>query len=157
VERVLTHTDEYESLWRDAWNRIAVALKSFANGSSRVDEDSQAKLSIVMLAPEVFGPSGFKPAIHNPPFTAISHQSHGELFLIATPLDEGWAYRIDYPYYSWAETMVRPSSKRRDFNSLMTRLNELGKDGYAKCKLDCSELAVAAKFDTQNGAVGEPG
>src|SRR5205807_9011356 len=132
VERVLTHTGEYESLWRDAWNRIAVALESFANGSSRVDEDNEAKLSIVTLAPEIFGPSGFRPAFDTAPFTAISHQAHGELFLIATPLDKGWAYRIDYPYYSWAETMVRPSIKRRDFNSLMTRLNELEKDGLAK-------------------------
>src|SRR5438132_11263626 len=43
VEHVLTHTDEYESLWREAWNRIAVAVESFANGSSRVEEDQEAK------------------------------------------------------------------------------------------------------------------
>ena len=151
VEHVLTHTDEYESLWREAWNRIAVAVESFANGSSRVEEDHEAKLSIVTLAPDIFGSSGFHPAFHTAPFTAISHHAHGELFLIATPLDEGWAYRIDYPYYSWAETMVRPSIKRRDFNSLMTRLNELEKDGYAKWKPDSSELASAAKFSNQNG------
>src|SRR2546427_5509809 len=124
VERVLTHTDEYESLWRDAWNRIAVALESFANGSSGVDEDGEAKLSIVTLAPEIFSSSGFQPAFHTAPFTAISHQAHGELFLIATPLDEGWAYRIDYPYYSWAETVVRPRIQRRDFTPLVTLLNE---------------------------------
>src|SRR5204862_1604802 len=151
VERVLTHTGEYESLWADAWNRIAVALKSFANGSSRVDEDSQAKLSIVMLAPEVFGPSGFKPAIHNPPFTAISNQAHGELFLIATPLDEGWAYRIDYPYYSWAETIVRPRIERRDFSSLIARLNEAEQNPAGQWKIDTSELASAAKFSDSNG------
>ncbi len=151
VEHVLTHTDEYESLWREAWNRIAVAVESFANGSSRVEEDQEAKLSIVTLAPDIFGSSGFHPAFHTAPFTAISHHAHGELFLIATPLDGGWAYRIDYPYYSWAETMVRPSIKRRDFNSLMTRLNELEKDGYAKWKPDSSELASAAKFSNQNG------
>ena len=138
-------------MWREAWNRIAVAVESFANGSSRVEEDHEANLSIVTLAPDMFGSSGFHPAFHTAPFTAISHHAHGELFLIATPLDEGWAYRIDYPYYSWAETMVRPSIKRRDFNSLMTRLNELEKDGYAKWKLDSSELASAAKFSNQNG------
>src|SRR6059036_13580 len=120
VERVLRHTDDYESLWRDAWNRIAVALESFANGSSGVDEDGEAKLSIVTLAPEIFGPSGFHPAFHTAPFTAISHHAHGELFLIATPLDEGWAYRIDYPYYSWAETLVRPRIRRHDFTQLVT-------------------------------------
>ena len=155
VERVLTHTGEYESLWADAWNRIAVALESFANGSSRVDEDRQAKLSIVMLAPEVFGPSGFKPAIHNPPFTAISNQAHGELFLIATPLDEGWAYRIDYPYYSWAETVVRPRIERRDFTPLVTDLNESDESANGRWRVDTSELASAIKFSDANGKLVE--
>ena len=117
VERLLTHTDEYESLWRDAWNRIAVALESFANRSSWVDEDEGTNLSIVTLAPEIFGPSGFQPAFHTAPFTAISDRAHGELFLIATPLNQGRAYRIDYPYYSWAETIVRPRIQRRDFTA----------------------------------------
>src|SRR5438128_5050400 len=150
VERVLTHTDEYESLWRDAWNRIAVALKSFANGSSRVDEDNEAKLSIVTLAPEIFGPSGFRPAFDTAPFTAISHQAHGELFLIATPLDEGWAYRIDYPYYSWAETVVRPRIERRDFTRLVTHLNESDESANGRWRVDTSELASAIKFSAEN-------
>src|SRR5436305_925200 len=139
-------TDDYESLWRDAWNRIAVALESFANGSSGVDEDGEAKLSIVTLAPEIFSSSGFQPAFHTAPFTAISHQAHGELFLIATPLDEGWAYRIDYPYYSWAETIVRPAIKRRDLSWLMEQLNDLENNASARWKVDSSELASAAKF-----------
>jgi hypothetical protein len=97
VERVLTRTNEYESLWCDAWNRIAAALDSFAKGRSRVDEDHEAKISLITLAPEIFSPGGFKPTRHAAPFTAISAHAHGELFLIATPLDGGWAYRIDYP------------------------------------------------------------
>ena len=151
VERVLRHPDDYESLWRDAWNRIAVALESFANGSSVVDEDGEAKLSIVTLAPEIFSSSGFQPAFHTAPFTAISHQAHGELFLIATPLDEGWAYRIDYPYYSWAETIVRPAIKRRDLSWLMEQLNDLENNASARWKVDSSELASAAKFADEGG------
>src|SRR5437588_4821728 len=151
IEHVIKHTDQYEPLWRDSWARIERALDSFAKGASRVEEIDDAKLSVVTLAPESFGPAGFDPLRDAAPFTAISHHAHGELFLIATPLDKGWAYRIDYPYYSWAETMVRPSIKRRDFNSLMTRLNELEKDVLAKWKLDSSELASAAKFSNQNG------
>src|SRR5437867_1871594 len=103
VERVLTHTSEYESLWRDAWDRIAAALDSFAKGTSRVEEDGEAKFSLVTLAPEIFSPSGFKPTRHTAPFTAISSHAHAELFLITTVLDNGWAYRTDTPYYSWAE------------------------------------------------------
>src|SRR5437016_4580777 len=71
VEHVLMNTNEYESLWRDAWNRIALALESFAKGTSRVDEDREAKLSIVTLAPQIFGSSGFNLNLDSPPFTAI--------------------------------------------------------------------------------------
>src|ERR1700730_17119559 len=124
VEKVLTRTNDYASLWCDPWNRIATALDSFAKGRSRVDEDREAKISLVTLAPEIFSSGGFKPTRHSAPFTAISHHARGEVFLIATPLDGGWAYRIDYPYYSWAETIVRPPIERRDFSSLTNRLNE---------------------------------
>jgi hypothetical protein len=155
VERVLTHTDEYEPLWHDAWNRIAIALESFANGSSRVEEDTEARLSIVTLAPEIFGPSGFQPAFHSVPFTAISHQAHGELFLIATPLDQGWAYRIDYPYYSWAETVVRPRIQRRNFAPLVVHLNVRDQSPKGLWRLDPSELASAIKFSDANGKLTE--
>jgi hypothetical protein len=151
VERVLTHTNDYESLWGDSWNRIATALDSFAKGRSRVEEDAETKLSIVTLAPEIFSSAGFKPTRHSAPFTAISKYAHGELFMIATPLGGGWAYRIDYPYYSWAETVVRPSIERRDFSSLMDRLNELEKSTAGSWRVDNSELTSAAKFSDQNG------
>jgi hypothetical protein len=151
VERVLTHTNDYASLWCDPWNRISSALDSFANGRSRVDEDNEAKVSLVILAPDIFSSAGFKPTRHCAPFTAISHHARGEIFLIATPLDGGWAYRIDYPYYSWAETIVRPHIERRDFSSFTNRLNEMEKSAAGSWRLDSSELASAAKFSDQNG------
>ena len=151
VERVLTHTADFEELWREPWDRIAAALGSFAKGASRVEEDDETKLSVVTLAPEVFSPSGFKPTRHAAPFTAISQNARGELFLIATPLDNGWAYRIDYPYYSWAETIVRPRIARRDLSTAMSELNQLEKSSLGNWKLDSSELASAAKFVDGNG------
>ena len=157
VEHVLARTAEYEELWRDSWNRIAAALDSFAKGSSRVEEDKEAGLSIITLAPEVFSPSGFKPTRHAAPFTAISHHAHGELFLIATPLAEGWAYRIDYPYYSWAETIVRPKIQRRNFSELMNQLNGVEQNPSARWKVDSSELASAAKFVDENGRLAASG
>ena len=157
VERVLTHTNDYESLWGDSWNRIATALESFAKGRSRVEEDAETKLSVVILAPEMFSSAGFKPTRHGAPFTAISKYAHGELFMIATPLDRGWAYRIDYPYYSWAETVVRPRIERRDFSLLMERLNEMEESKAGSWRLDNSELASAAKFADQNGKLAGSG
>jgi hypothetical protein len=151
VERVLTRTNDYASLWIDPWNRIASALESFAKGRSRVEEDHEAKISLVTLAPEIFSSVGFKPNRHSAPFTAISHHARGEVFLIATPLDGGWAYRIDYPYYSWAETIVRPKIERRDFSSLIARLNEAEQNPAGHWKIDTSELASAAKFSDANG------
>ncbi len=151
VERVLTRTNDYASLWVDPWNRIATALESFAKGRSRVDEDHETKLSLVTLAPDIFSSSGFKPTCHSAPFTAISHYARGEVFLIATPLDGGWAYRIDYPFYSWAETIVRPKIERRDFSELMARLNGAERNPAGQWKLDAGELASAAKFADANG------
>ncbi len=161
VEHVLTHTGFYESLWRDSWGRIERPLDSFAKNESRVDEISDARLSLVTLAPTVFGPAGFDPAADTAPFTAISHHARGELFLIATVLNGGWAYRIDYPYYSWAETVVRPRVARRDLSGLLNRLNDLEGNSSAQWQVDSSELASAAKFVDRNGLLAvsslEPG
>ena len=157
VEHVLTHTSEYELLWREPWDQIAAALDSFAKGASRVEEDEEAKLSVVALAPEIFSESGFKPTRHTAPFTAISQNARGEVFLIATPLNDGWTYRIDYPYYSWAETIVRPTISRRDFSSLVLRLNELEQSGAGTWRVDSSELASAAKFCDRNGKLAASG
>jgi len=151
IERVLTHTNDYISLWSDPWNRIALALDSFAKGRSRVDEDTEAKISLVTLAPEIFSSSGFKPTRHCAPFTAISHHARGELFLIATPFGGGWAYRIDYPYYSWAETIVRPRIERRDFSPPVAMLNELEKNPGGSWRVDTSELTSAVKFSDADG------
>jgi len=157
VERVLTHTNDYATLWCDPWNRIALALDSFAKGRSRVDEDREAKISLVTLAPEIFSSSGFKPTRHCAPFTAISHHARGEVFLIATPFDGGWAYRIDYPYSSWAETIVRPHIERRDFSSLVDTLNEMEKSAAGRWRVDTSELASAMKFSEPEGRLAASG
>lgn len=151
VEQVIKRTDEYEDLWRESWKRIETALDSFAKGSSHVEEDREARLSTVVLAPEIFGTSGFDPVEHSAPFTAISHHARGELFLIATPLNGGWSYRIDYPYYSWAETVVRPRIERRDFGELIARLNSDEQTSGGRWQIDNSELSSAVKFSNDEG------
>src|SRR6266571_116879 len=59
-----------------------------------------------------------------------------------------------YPYYSWAETVVRPRIERRDLGEVMNRLNELEENLVSKWKLDSSELASAAKFVDEDGKLG---
>jgi hypothetical protein len=125
VKHLLTRVGDYEHLWRGAWEKIARALESFERGASRVQEFIDSDFSLVTLAPDIFSPTGFNPTRHAVPYTAISRYAKGRLFLITTPLKEGWAYRIDYPYYSWAETVVRPRIARRDFSQLLLTLNQL--------------------------------
>jgi hypothetical protein len=150
VEDVISHTDKYEELWGNQWQRIETALDSFAKGASTVEEYTDIDLSVVTLAPEIFGPNGFDAARDAAPFTAISNHAKGTLFLIATELNGGWAYRIDYPYYSWAETVMRPAVERRDLTLLLERLNQLEPSTAGSWKSDSSELASAAKF-TRDG------
>ncbi|MDT4952765.1 MAG: hypothetical protein QOJ02_903 [Acidobacteriota bacterium] len=153
VERVLTRTDDYEPLWRDVWQRIETALESFARGESHVEEDTTTGLSLITLAPRLYGSQGFSPTRHAAPCTAISANAHGQVFLIALPMMDGWSYRVDYPYYSWAETIVRPHVKQRDFKPLIARLNEFERSTEGHWTLDGREMTSAIKFMDQSGTL----
>jgi uncharacterized protein DUF6687 len=146
VERVISKTDDYESLWRDGWEQIATAIESFERGTSTVDEYADVKVSLITLAAEVFSGNGFNPTRHAAPYTAISRYARGQLFLIATPLGNGWTYRIDYPYYSWAETLVRPRIKRHDFSALISRLDQTEQNPVGRWQLNSNEMTSAVKF-----------
>src|ERR1700752_380163 len=146
VEHLLTHINEYESLWRGGWESVAAAIESFARGESKVLENSDAKISLITLAPEFFGGAGFSPTRHAAPYTAISKFAKGELFLIAIPTNGGWFYRIDYPYYSWAETVVRPLIERRDFSAALQLLNDKESNHEGRWQTDNREMTSAVKF-----------
>ena len=152
VEKIITKTNDYEHLWREPWSRIANAIESFERGSSKVSELPHG-LSLITLAPESFGINGFDPSRHTAPFTAISRYAKGQLFLIGTPVNEGWAYRIDYPYYSWAETVVRPRIARHDFADYLSQMQELEK-GDGQWTADKNELSSAVKFIGGDGKLG---
>jgi hypothetical protein len=146
VEHLLTNIDDYESLWREGWNSVAAAIESFEQGKSRVTEYSDGKISLIILAPGLFDGAGFSPTRHSAPFTAISKFANGELFLIAIPASGGWFYRIDYPYYSWAETVVRPRIERRDLSGALNALNEKESNREGSWQTDNREMTSAVKF-----------
>ncbi|HEU4479548.1 MAG TPA: DUF6687 family protein [Pyrinomonadaceae bacterium] len=146
VEQVVTNIDVYEHLWRDGWQQVAVAIESFEKGTSRAEELGDVEMTLVTIAPEVFSPQGFDPAKHGAPVIAISRYAHGKMFLIATPYGNGWSYRFDYPYYSWAETVLRPRIQRRDLSMLLSRLNEVEQNANGRWQLDGSEMTSAIKF-----------
>jgi hypothetical protein len=152
VERILTRTSDYEPLWRAAWERIEKAAESFERGESTVEEDASIGLSVITLAPTLYGAEGFDPTQHAVPLTAISRYARGRLFLIALPARDGWLYRVDYPYYSWAETVVRPRIERRNFSAVVAQLNE-AEAGAGNWRADTSELSSAIKFFDRSGAL----
>ena len=151
VEDLLRHINDYESLWRDGWERVVTAVESFERGKSTVVEHSD--ISVITLAPELFDGAGFSPTRHSAPYTAISKFARGKLFLIAIPTVSGWFYRIDYPYYSWAETVVRPQVPRRDLAGALQLLNgrETNQDG--RWQTDNREMTSAVKFLDRNGTL----
>ncbi|HKG61981.1 MAG TPA: DUF6687 family protein [Pyrinomonadaceae bacterium] len=144
VEHLLTHVNEYESLWREGWERVVAAVKSFEKGESTVVEHSD--ISVITLAPELFDGVGFSPTRHSAPYTAISKFARGQLFLIAIPASSGWFYRIDYPYYSWAETVVRPRIARRDLTPVLQLLNSSETNPGGRWQTDNREMTSAVKF-----------
>ena len=150
VERLLTNINDYESLWRDGWQSVVAAIESFERGKSNVTEYSDSKISLITLAPELFDGAGFSPTRHAAPYTAISKFAKGELFLIAIPTSGGWFYRLDYPYYSWAETVVRPRVQRRDLTSALQLLNAKEMNREGRWQSDNREMTSAVKFLDNN-------
>lgn len=151
VERLLLRVDDYEPLWREAWDRVVLALESFDRGDSVVEERPEG-VSLVTLAPALYGPGRLDPARHAAPFTAVSANARGRLFVIARPHRGGWAYRIDWPYWSWAETVVRPTVVRRDLGPALARLADLeGPDAPGRWVADPRELSSAAKHADPGG------
>jgi len=148
VEHLLTNINDYESLWREGWESVVAAIESFERGESNVAEYSN--LSLITLAPELFSGTGFSPTRHSAPYTAISKYAHGELFLIATPAGSGWFYRLDYPYYSWAETVVRPRVKHRDLSGALQLLNNKEGNRDGRWQMDNREMTSAVKFLDNN-------
>ena len=144
VEHLLTHINDYESLWREGWESVVAAVESFEKGGSKVFE--QSDVSVITLAPELFDGAGFSPTRHSAPYTAISKFAKGQLFLIAIPNSSGWFYRIDYPYYSWAETVVRPHIPRRDFATALQLLNSRETNPDGRWQTDNHEMTSAVKF-----------
>lgn len=153
VEKLLRNVNAYEPLWRDGWKAVADALESFERGRSQVRYYADAKISLVTLAPDIFHGGGFSPTRHSAPFTAISKYAMGELFLIGIPANGGWFYRLDYPYYSWAETVVRPLIARRDFTNALRSLNEKETNREGQWKRDNREMTSALKFLDESGGL----
>ena len=81
----------------------------------------------------------------------------GKLFVIAIPTSNGWFYRLDYPYYSWAETIVRPRVKRRDLTAALQLLNSKETNRNGRWQTDNREMTSAVKFLDTSGTLASSG
>ena len=118
---LLADPDRFEPLWRDALAAIDVVMEGFASGRSRVDEDPAHLVSSIQLD----GAAPLEAARH-----AISHHARGRLYLIASEAEGGgWRYRVDWPYWSWAETVDRPRVETVDLETAAARLRAIDPDG----------------------------
>ena len=103
-------------------------------------------ISVITLAPELFDGAGFSPTRHSAPYTAISKFAQGKLFLIAIPTSSGWFYRIDYPYYSWAETVVRPQLRDEISAARCSCSTDSESNREGRWQTDNREMTSAVKF-----------
>lgn len=111
---LLAVPDRFEPLWREPLAAIDAAMEGFAAGRSRVDEDAGGRVSSIQLE------RGVSLEAARP---AISHHARGGIYLVAREEDGGtWRYRVDWPYWSWAETVDRPRIDAIDLAPAAARL-----------------------------------
>ena len=128
---LLARPDRFEPLWRDRLSAIDRAMESFAAGRSPIDEDADRLVSAIQLV----GEGDIEATRH-----AISHHARGRLYLVARQAgDGGWSYRVEWPYWSWAETVDRPRIQRIDLGPVARRLGEL--DPTAAWRVEESEIS----------------
>lgn len=152
VESLLTNWHEYEALWIEGWKKVEDAVTSFELERSNVEEVIDAQLSVITVAPKLFGDNGFDPNRHAAPSTAISKFAKGQVFLISIPAgNNSWFYRVDYPYYSWAETVVRSRIVPRDFSATLAQLNSRESSSQGSWRIDNKEMTSVFKFSDEEG------
>src|SRR6185369_5412873 len=61
VEALLENVAAFEPLWRDGWNRVHAGMKSFESAKSRLQELGATGVTLITLAQDLFGESGFDP------------------------------------------------------------------------------------------------
>ncbi len=131
IGELLAEPDRFEPLWRDGLAAIDAAMEGFAAGRSRVEEDPEHLVSAIHLDRA----AALDAARH-----AISHHASGRLYLIASEAADGrWSYRVDWPYWSWAETVDRPLIRRIDLEPVAARLRALDPD--ASWRVERSEIS----------------
>lgn len=143
----------FEALWRPGWDRLMVAVDSFARGASTATNLLDGRLSVVVLDPTIARGGRFHPTSGDLPSTAISTRARGEWIAIAAPRDGGWTWRVERAFHAWADTVVRPRYRRRPAAPAVAALAELEPDGRGTWRAGKGSMGPVL---TYKGPDGEP-
>ncbi len=118
VPDIFRKKDQYRPFWEPPFEKILHTMSLFEKGVIGVEEYEEERLSVVI--------DEKKPARQ-----AIDHYCQGDLFLTIEDRERragGYAYTLEYRYYSWADTVTRPPIKKIPMKNLAETLNKKEKE-----------------------------
>jgi len=107
---LLANPEAHEGLWKSEFQKILDSFEKFEKGEIIRKEFKDEAFSVLVCS-------------ETPSRYAINHYCEGDLFLIVQIQPEGFCYDLDYRYYSWAETISRPTIHQISMEPLANRLN----------------------------------
>jgi hypothetical protein len=108
---LIKRKDDYSDLWRARFDKIVESMERFEKRALWVEEFHSAKLTVIV--------DDTKPAPQ-----AIDYYCKGDIFLIVQEKAGKHSYELSYRYYSWADTIRRPSIPKISTTRLAEYLNK---------------------------------
>jgi hypothetical protein len=103
----------HENLWRKRFEEMLLSFSHFEKGTILLEEYEEERLSVIVDE-------------RRPPREAIDRYCQGDLYLVVQDREietGGFYYEMEYRYYSWADTVVRPKINPIPMEELAAQLN----------------------------------
>jgi hypothetical protein len=119
IPKLISQLDNFENIWLEEYNHFEKSEKSFGTRESVVSNYDDCNLSVVE--------SNFP--LHS---VAKFMNAENDILLSVVRSEEGNTYELDYKYYTWFDTLRPKKIKRKNFESLAQKLNqiELNTNGF---------------------------
>jgi len=112
IPKIISQIDEFENIWLEEYNYFEKSEKSFGIRESVVSNYDDCNLSVVE--------SNFP--LHS---VAKFMNAENDILLSVVRGEEGNTYELDYKYYTWFDTLRPKKIKRKNFESLAQKLNQI--------------------------------
>jgi hypothetical protein len=116
---LIKRKDEFSGLWRGKFDKIVASMEMFEKRAVWVQEFNDVSLTVIV--------DDVKPAPQ-----AIDYYCKGDIFLIVQEKAGKYNYELSYRYYSWADTVRRPSISKIPTTHLAEYLNRSEKTSIGK-------------------------